>query len=308
MIQFFYDKMYRAKSHNNRVSFKLWYRMSDKLLNMFYEKVMEKVPFNTGIDKFGINQDIIISLTSFSKRLNVLPLTIKTLLHQTYKVDKVLLTLSNEEFKSEDQLPNELLKLKQYGLEIIFRPDLKSHNKYYYAMQEHPNSTIVTVDDDMFYPENLVEELVKHHMKYPDAICCTRAHEITFDNFGAVQPYSKWNGEVRGYFEPSLLICQTGTEGVLYPPHSLVNKAFDAKQIKTLCPKADDIWLKCMSIKNGVKVVTYRDYVIPFIEISDSQEVTLRSTNIGKNENDIQLKRVIDTYPEVMEALEKEIR
>lgn len=61
-------------------------------------------------------EKIIVSLTSFPARINIVVKTIKTLLTQTLKPDAVILWLAPEQFPNgEKDLPQELLDLKQYG-------------------------------------------------------------------------------------------------------------------------------------------------------------------------------------------------
>lgn len=47
---------------------------------------------------------------------------------------------------------------------------MRAHGKYHYAMQDFPNSIIVTVDDDMIYPNDTIESLWNAHVKYPNCV------------------------------------------------------------------------------------------------------------------------------------------
>ena len=87
------------------------------------------------------------------------------------------------QFKTE-KLPDNLIKLQKEGLEIRYCPDLKSHKKYYYAMQEQGNNLLITYDDDIIYAPNSIEHLMKYHKQYPDCIICNRGFKILFNNNG----------------------------------------------------------------------------------------------------------------------------
>ena len=77
-------------------------------------------------------QKIIVSLTSYSKRFNSLDLCIKSIMTQTVKPDRIILYVTEEE---KDVVPDKLLDLEKYGLEIRYvYEDYKPHKKYMYAV------------------------------------------------------------------------------------------------------------------------------------------------------------------------------
>ena len=63
---------------------------------------------------------IIVSLTSFPRRISAVWQTIESLMRQELCPDKIILWLSKEQFSSTEQLPKELQKLCERGLEINF--------------------------------------------------------------------------------------------------------------------------------------------------------------------------------------------
>ncbi|WP_117149336.1 hypothetical protein [Paraliobacillus zengyii] len=240
------------------------------------------------------NHNVIISLTSFPARINYIWLSIETLLRQETKPNKIILWLAESQFKGLENLPSELLKLQKRGLTIRFCEDLRSHKKYYYTMKEFPNSNIVIVDDDMFYPKDLITNLLETSNKYPETICCTRGHYIQYEE-DEVLPYSKWLRKVDIIY-PSYALCPTGCGGVLYPPNSLNESVFRKNDIKELCINADDLWLKIMSLLNQTKAVKTDPNMIGFIDIIQTQKVKLTKLNVGENMNDIQLKNILKKY------------
>ena len=174
------------------------------------------------------------------------------------KPDRVILWLTEEEFpQKEAELPQELLELKKFGLTIGWaKENLRAHTKYYYTMTQYPDDIVITVDDDIYYDENLVENLYKCHQKFPKAISALRVHNITFDEDGNIKKYGSW---IQSYTvaveKPAMSLIATGVGGVLYPPHLLPEETFDVEKIRGLSFSADDIWLKFMEVMNGVPVV-----------------------------------------------------
>ena len=136
---------------------------------------------------------MVVSLTTFPLRIGKVHLTIQSILRQSRPADRILLWLSKEEFPEEAQLPANLLRLKEKGLDIRFCDNIRSFKKVFYTAQEFENDVIVTADDDALYPENWLEGLWDTHEKYPGCVCCYRAHEITFEG-GRVAPYQEWYG------------------------------------------------------------------------------------------------------------------
>lgn len=88
-------------------------------------------------------------------------------------------------------------------------------------MQEYRESAIITVDDDVIYPRDTVESLIKNFEKYPRCISARRVHRITHDISNNVLSYNLWEFECSTIKKPSFDLIAIGVGGVLYPPHIL---------------------------------------------------------------------------------------
>lgn len=264
------------------------------------------IPWYYKISKkeYGLNtcvkrrNKIIISLTTIPSRVKTLPLCIESLLRQTMKPDKIILWISKEEFESFNFV-NELLQQKNRGLEICYcDDDLKSHKKYYYTMKKYPNDIIITVDDDVYYPEDLVENLMKQYKKEESKNCviCYTAIEITFKNNTQVDKYINWKQISPNTHNPSYLLLAVGIGGILYPPNCLNKDVFDKEKINTLSLYASDLWLKVMELLNNTKVKTVDKYSRMWIDIPDTQREALWKYNIVRHKNDKQLKLLLNEY------------
>ena len=240
-------------------------------------------------------QKIIVSLTTYPKRFDVVHLTLETLLNQTVKPDKIILWLSQEEVSSHDNIPKHIQKLSDRGLEIkIVSKNLRSYNKLIYALKEYSNDLIITVDDDIFYPNFLVEELYKKYLQYNNCIIAYRCSQIEMKN-GKIVPYLSWKS-AKDYQNPSYKLFPTGVGGILYPPGSLNREVFNEALFMELAPTADDIWFKAMALLNGTKTIQVFKDSIEFPLIDGSQDDALWKINNGQNQNDIQLKKVFDYF------------
>jgi len=249
------------------------------------------------LNKTNNQQHVVVSLTSFPARFDTLHFAIKSILNQSMKPNLIFLCLTKEEVKNESELPDSVLTLKKYGLQIFFADDnLKPHNKYYYAMKQYPESLIITVDDDNMYDKTLIRDLYASYTKYPDIISARRVHKITKNENNNILPYNKWRYEYKKETRPSYDLLATGVGGVLYPPGILPMEAFDAKKIRELCLNADDIWLKFMQLKNNIPVVWVKGRRVHPLNIKKAQKITLQKSNYHEKTNDKYINNLQNHY------------
>ena len=254
-------------------------------------------------NKEGLNRaaqrekKIIVSLTSYPGRINAVPATIGSLLRQTVKPDKIVLWLGEEKFPNQE-LPTIFNSLRECGVEIRFRPDLKSHTKYFYAVQEFPNDLIITVDDDLLYRKTIIEELYNSYKKFPNCISALRVHKMRFNDDASIKKYADWIMEYSSNIgDSSHQFFATGVGGVLYPPHSLHTEVTNLAVIKKYCHNHDDLWLKVMAVMNGTKVVMAADSK----KANDGQIMGTQSSgqwkeNVVDGGNDRQTEAVLSVY------------
>ena len=290
-------KTVKKLKSKNKPYWTLGYKVHKLLLNILYP-VYALTLKQAGVDQ---NSKVIVSLTSYPARIDTVWITVSTLLNQTMKPYKVILWLAREQFPDR-KLPRKLIDLQKRGLEIAYCEDLMPHKKYYYAMQKYPECFVVTADDDIFYPENHLEKLWQGYEKYPGNIVCHWSHKIAFDQEQEFVPYNDW--ENNGEDKPSLLNLAVGCNGVLYPPKALSGKAFEIAQIKKLALHTDDLWLKCMSALNDVKVINCNETILIYYNILKAQKSGLWQTNTkDENRNDKVWKVLMEEYPQVKQKL-----
>ena len=252
------------------------------------------------------DNSVIVSLTTFPARIGYVHLAIKSLLNQTVQPGKIILWLAKEQFETVE-IPPQLQNLCNYGLEIRFcKEDLLAHKKYYYAMHEFPDKLIVTYDDDIIYPENSLEKLLKMHRQHPMAIICNRGREIETKN-GTIAPYKYWkvSGRIPAGIPTYRVMASTGA-GTLYPPHCMPEETFDLEKIRSLALTADDLWIKVMSIMGRIPVVKSQTHCKGLCISKYKQDITLAHKNVDQNLNDHVMASLIQQYPEVMKVLNEE--
>ncbi len=291
--------LYNLSFQNKKVN--EWYnRLFVRVVNLFLpayyyvsgfflnRKLKESSDLNSP-DKY------IISLTSFPVRINTLWLVIESLLRQKEKPDAIMLWLYKEDFDGKSSLPKSLLRFEKW-IQIKFCDEnLKPHIKYFYTMKKYPEANIITVDDDVIYPSDLIRNLKKSHKKHPNSICSTTTRTIKI-NKGTIQSYSEWKKPV-GPLKKSHQLQQLGVGGVLYPRDSLHKEVFNINALKQMALKADDLWLKVMSSKNNTAVVSLSNArhlkLLPVIIKNDNR---LMESNIIEGQNDKVLKDIMNYY------------
>ncbi|WP_017242646.1 hypothetical protein [Vibrio breoganii] len=238
----------------------------------------------------GSNNNIVVSLTTYSKRINQVHLVIESISRQSIRPNKIILWLDKSEF-SECTLPVVLKSQESRGLEIRYCDNLKSYKKLIPTLMEFKSSNIITVDDDILYPYFLIEGFVKDSKNYKDTVLCYRGHGI---NIQELTTYSKWDLFTNSK-SPSRLLFPTGVGGVYYPKGSLHEGVTNYELAKRLAPNGDDIWFKAMSLKNNVnsKIVSL-DFCWEndFFEIEDGKDISLSIKNLQQNENNKQIENV----------------
>ncbi len=242
------------------------------------------------------DKEVIVSLTTYGVRFYEVYLAIESLMQQTVKPNKIVLWL---DYSLQDEpLPVLLQNQVARGLEIRYCEDLKSYKKLVPSLESYPDSVIITADDDIMYSVDMIEKLVNAYNRDNSKIYCNRMHRITFRDDGSIDKYVNWEFECDS-LEPSKLVFPTGCAGCLYPPKSLSLEVLNKEVFMSICPYADDVWFKCMSLLNGTlcqKVFTHNKGGNDFIASEFSLDNGLYNLNVGQSKNDEQIKAVFDKY------------
>lgn len=250
-----------------------------------------------------ISRKVIVSLTTFPKRIGTLSKVLDTIYVQTRPADRIVLWLAENQFPNKEQdVPGDLMQLVADGrLEIRWCEDLRPHKKYFYALQEFTDDLVVTIDDDLLYPADMLEKLYNSYLMYPNAVSTLRAHLMLITENNEILPYNEWVKETDAcIYEPSMQLLATGGAGVLYPPKLFRQEFFNADAIRQTCLCADDLWLKAMQTVSEVPVVVARHYE-HLHYLPDSQEEALVHANVDQNQNDVQLANIIRWLDETFE-------
>lgn len=244
-------------------------------------------------------KQVIVSLTTHSKRLYEVFLAIESIMQGTYLPNRIILWLGDD--AQSIDLPDTLHRQLQRGLEIRYTQDLGPHTKLIPAILAFPDDIIITIDDDMFYAYDMVENLIKAHNLHPADIISNRVTVMTFDPSGLLRSYMKWEHYSHPVVDTRRNLI-TGVEGCLYPPHSLHPEVFNSQVFRSICAYADDVWFTAMAILQGTLVRSlfthYERGCAGGINNMSVQDIGLWHANDNEADcrNDQQIKAVFSQY------------
>ncbi len=243
------------------------------------------------------DNEVIVSLTTFGKRLYEVYLAIESIMQGTVKPNRIILWISDE--LKNKPLPVVLEKQKLRGLEIEYCKDIRSYTKLVPALYKYPEACIITIDDDILYEPDIVENLLSAYKEHPECVNACRTHKVKFDNNGNILPYRKW--DLNSYTDkPSYMNFLTGVGGVLYPPHIFPKEVFNEEVFLGICKYADDVWFYAMLIINSIKInkaFTHSPMGEDMLFNESPNEPCLQNTNNGENNlNDVQIASVFKKY------------
>lgn len=196
--------------------------------------------------------DIVVSLTSYSKRITTVSRTVRSLFDQNVIPNKIVLYLSETDFPNGFlDLPEDLNCLRGDLFEVRWTRDTKSYKKLVPALSDFEGEIIITVDDDLIFDNDMIQKLLEGYRRYPECIQC---HRITGIEYRSMLDYRAVPESGLVYPKPSFLHKLCGGAGCLYPPYSLFPDVYDEEKFMRLAPTSDDIWFWLMGVLNGTKV------------------------------------------------------
>ncbi len=240
--------------------------------------------------------EVIVSLTTHDFRIWDVSLAIESIMQGTLLPNRIILWLSDE--RKDVPLPMTLQNQMKRGLEVRYCKDIRAYTKFVPTLKCFPNSAIVTIDDDIIYPIDMLEHLVNAYNSSDDCICARWVRPIPENLYEEYTSMLNWHG-VTHQVEDSPLLFFEGFGGVLYPPNSLDDEVLNENVFLDICKFADDIWFNAMSLKKGTKVryANPRPGLLEYMTNPNVQSIGLRNVNMeGEVLNDVQFKAVYKKY------------
>lgn len=203
--------------------------------------------------KYNNNETIIVSLSTSPKRIFKIESVLQCILkNQTLIPDKIVLNLpyvfkrNNSTFK--DPLPSYIINNEK--IHINFTEDIGPITKILPTtkLYSDPDAIIISIDDDIWYPPHMIEQLVSVARKYPNAVVTGSASHIGKRTENGIQYVD--------FIE--------GFNGVLYRQKHLAN--FPIEEISKFpraCYLGDDLILSNYLKKHNIPIISAPFTVVP---------------------------------------------
>lgn len=234
--------------------------------------------------------DAVVSLTSYGVRIAAVHTTIESIGRGTVRPRRIILWL--DDAAALERSTPQLRRLQRRGLEVRLSDNLGPHTKYwpYVESVEQHVTPLVTADDDIIYPRRWLADLLEAARARPDTVHCYWARVVRTDADGGFEPYGSWPSASDTESSPANFAL--GVSGVLYPPRMLNALRAEGRAFEAATPKADDIWLHAIALRNDVPVAQVRDKAVHFLTVPGTQVISLRADNVAGTGNDDAIERV----------------
>lgn len=240
------------------------------------------------------NEEIVISLTSWTKRIGTTYKTIDSLL-EWCKYCHIVLVLAEAEFPNKEAdlpdsikhyLDNDLIELMWVDKNYI------TYKKSFFTAVKYPNSIIVTADDDKIYTEDFVAELYKYWqtnknaiVTYVSSVPLERKYKCTCFQYGEAVLYPP---NYYGTIAVDLLKNDDIFDVIKkYPNDDIFNTALRSALNKSDFITINRIHNEIAESHDEVAVITYRRSLRDMVPGSDEYNDMIKVIN-NDNYNDVE--------------------
>lgn len=128
-----------------------------------YNQFEKETTFHRILEYFGleISDKIFVSFTSWRARINYAAKVVERMRRQTLKPEKIILTLSTDEFpEKEKELPENLVNMVDDIFEIRWvKENTKTFKKLEPLFYIHPEHLVLIIDDDVPYDKDFIQTM-----------------------------------------------------------------------------------------------------------------------------------------------------
>lgn len=259
-----------------------------------------------------MNGKIIVSMTSYPKRISLVGRSITALLEkQTMKPDEIHLWLSEEEFVNfEKDLPNDLnevLKNEKVFLHWVGK-NTYCHKRYEIFNITNDDDCVFIIDDEIYYPDNTIETCMERHQKFPNAIVMIHQYASHLYD-GKRCMYENVCLDNEAHINVYRVASNSLFPSRVFPKYVLSEKY---KEIRDRCtPVCDESWMQPFYCKEHIQMTYCHLGWGEDIEPENGKKQGLVSTNHNIEENGLErrdnwLANVLNEFPEIKKIYEDE--
>lgn len=140
----------------------------------FDHSLSQQIPNNIDQLKKNVytdnNKKIIVSMTTWKKRIFNIPIVLRSILKQTKLPDKIVINLAKDEFANLDDIPSPVKEfIENHLIELnIVDENTKVYKKIIPTMLKYKNDLVLSIDDDFIYPPNMINDFYETYKLYPN--------------------------------------------------------------------------------------------------------------------------------------------
>ena len=233
-----------------------------------------------------------VSVTSHPARFNALALSLKALKSQILQPQSINVFIAETDIAA---LPDSIKELEKSGyIKISPCEDLGSGKKLIPALKVQSNLPIITIDDDLYFENDLFLHLMINHYLYPDVIIAARVHQLAVNDSKDVLPFSAWHKHYDLSEGPSNDLMPTSGAGTLFPPKAMHEDASNAALYTELSHNTDDLWWYFQARRKGTLV--RRLSGLDHLNFIDSTQDDGLWKNGNQDRNEVNLKALLAQY------------
>ena len=233
-----------------------------------------------------------VSVTSHPARFNALALSLSALKSQILPPQSINVFIAETDIAV---LPDSIKELEKSGyIKISPCEDLGSGKKLIPALKVQSNLPIITIDDDLYFENDLFLHLMINHYLYPDAIIAARVHQLAVNDSKDVLPFSAWHKHYDLSEGPSNDLMPTSGAGTLFPPKAMHEDASNAALYTELSHNTDDLWWYFQARRKGTLV--RRLSGLDHLNFIDSTQDDGLWKNGNQDRNEVNLKALLAQY------------
>lgn len=233
-----------------------------------------------------------VSVTSHPARFSALATALTSLKTQILQPHAINVFIAETDIAV---LPDSIKELEKSGyIKIELCEDLGSGKKLIPALKNQGKLPIVTIDDDLYFENELFLQLMINHYLFPQAIIAARVHRLAVTDSGDVLPFSEWRKHYDLGEGPGSDLMPTSGAGTLFPPKAMHEDASDADLYTKLSHNTDDLWWYFQARRKGT-LVRRLSGLDQLNFIDSTQEVGLWK-NGNQDRNEVNLKALVRQY------------
>jgi len=205
---------------------------------------------------------IVVSLTTSPTRISKIAPAIDSILNQQVQPDLIVLNVPHvfRRDGSRYRIPDWLASVPR--LRIHRTEDWGPATKLLGTLEliRDPDAMIVTVDDDILYPDLLLRHLVRCSLRDPGSVWAVSAGLPDYDNQGGIRTDGHGIRPSRTHGQRVTML--EGFAGVIYRRRHLADDLFDLPGTCETCYLADDLVFSFYLAMRGIPIRVVRNSII----------------------------------------------